>query len=394
MLGVGSDTGGSLRIPAVFCGVAAFRPTSTMFPSRGNVATFPGQEGVIGVAGPLAGNVSDLCYFHRKVLTSPLGIAVSDDGNVHQNRLPPTNTNSSPASGGEGTTKPHPSYRFAYVLDDGLVGVSPANRRAVVETIDALRSAGHTCVELPNGLPHIERATELFYRIVAADGGSKMRQYISNGEIPIPFLRPLLLGVSLPRVLKPLLGWIVARKFNSPFFGKLMRSVGATDISGLYNLIHERNAVRHAISAALYGARGGDGGGNSDEGAGGGFDGLIVPTFPLPGIKHGDSSQASFAVIIQAYFNLLDVPVAAFPTTTVDREQDASWEDGDGKLKMTGLGKFVRTLYNADAMHGLPVGVQVAAARGSDDFCLHLAQVVDAAVHQQSQSCSSLKHQQ
>ena len=37
--------------------------------------------------------------------------------------------------------------KFGYYLMDGLVKASPACKRAVLETVEALRSEGHECVE-------------------------------------------------------------------------------------------------------------------------------------------------------------------------------------------------------------------------------------------------------
>src|SRR5450755_1644645 len=62
-LSFGSDIGGSLRVPAHFCGVYAHKPTMGLVPLRGyNPPPFPSLpgHGDLGVAGPLARTAVDL----------------------------------------------------------------------------------------------------------------------------------------------------------------------------------------------------------------------------------------------------------------------------------------------------------------------------------------------
>lgn len=54
--GIGSDTGGSVRIPAGFCGVAGFRPTTDRYPGAGIVPISHSRD----TAGPMARSVADL----------------------------------------------------------------------------------------------------------------------------------------------------------------------------------------------------------------------------------------------------------------------------------------------------------------------------------------------
>jgi amidase len=61
-LEIGSDIGGSLRVPANFCGVVSLKPTWGRLPMRGHVPPPPGFEAEVdlGVGGPMARNVGDL----------------------------------------------------------------------------------------------------------------------------------------------------------------------------------------------------------------------------------------------------------------------------------------------------------------------------------------------
>ena len=61
-LEVGSDIGGSIRVPAVFCGVYGHRPSETLLPKSGQfpMPPLPNPAVVMGVQGPLARSAEDL----------------------------------------------------------------------------------------------------------------------------------------------------------------------------------------------------------------------------------------------------------------------------------------------------------------------------------------------
>ena len=61
-LEVGSDIGGSIRVPAVFCGVYGHRPSETLLPKSGQfpLPPLPNAVGVMAVQGPIARSAEDL----------------------------------------------------------------------------------------------------------------------------------------------------------------------------------------------------------------------------------------------------------------------------------------------------------------------------------------------
>src|SRR4030095_158525 len=59
-LGIGSDIGGSVRLPAHACGVNSLKPTSGRLPLEGHISLFPTQESLLCQPGPLARSVTDL----------------------------------------------------------------------------------------------------------------------------------------------------------------------------------------------------------------------------------------------------------------------------------------------------------------------------------------------
>ena len=63
-MGIGGDIGGSLRYPAIFCGISSLKPTSDRLSNKGKraprVGNRGGQEAIKGVPGPMARCVDDL----------------------------------------------------------------------------------------------------------------------------------------------------------------------------------------------------------------------------------------------------------------------------------------------------------------------------------------------
>ncbi|CAE6491166.1 unnamed protein product [Rhizoctonia solani] len=69
-LGVGTDIGGSIRIPSTMCGLYGLRPSYCRFPYHGARNTMEGQESVMSVLGPMSNSLSGLEVFTRAILSS------------------------------------------------------------------------------------------------------------------------------------------------------------------------------------------------------------------------------------------------------------------------------------------------------------------------------------
>jgi amidase len=128
-LDLGSDLGGSIRMPAGHCGVYGLRPSYGLVPTRGHIPPAPGarDELDMGTVGPLARGADDL----RLVLDA---LAGPDEARAVAWRLALPAPRASTLTG----------YRMAAWLDDPFCPVAPDVLEVLAATVDELRSVGVT----------------------------------------------------------------------------------------------------------------------------------------------------------------------------------------------------------------------------------------------------------
>ncbi|MGY0058851.1 amidase [Streptomyces sp. LZ34] len=151
-LGLGNDSGGSVRIPASFCGVAGLKPTTGRFPADHRVLgpDDPGPASQMLVTdGPLARTVADLRLAYEALAGTdprdPRAVPVP----VYGERLPGP-------------------MKVAVVADPGGHGVHPTVRGAVATAADALRDAGYDVREVAD-VPRLDEALEAYNRITVTE---------------------------------------------------------------------------------------------------------------------------------------------------------------------------------------------------------------------------------
>ena len=123
--GLGSDSGGSVRVPAHFTGICSMKPTPGRIPGRGHQPPCVGPFSTLGAIGPMARTMEDVTLLFRTLAGQDLGDPVSP-----------------PVALREPGTKELRAQRIGFFEDDGLVPVTAETRAAVQAAAGALREAG------------------------------------------------------------------------------------------------------------------------------------------------------------------------------------------------------------------------------------------------------------
>ncbi|HEX4286924.1 MAG TPA: amidase [Terracidiphilus sp.] len=123
--GLGSDSGGSVRVPAHFTGICALKPTPGRVPGAGHLPPCVGPFSVLGAIGPMARTMEDVALLFR----------ILSGQDPHDPVSPPVALRT-PSS------QDLRSHTVGFFEDDGLVPVTQETCAAVHSAAAALRDAG------------------------------------------------------------------------------------------------------------------------------------------------------------------------------------------------------------------------------------------------------------
>jgi amidase len=187
--GVGSDGGGSIRVPAHFCGICGLKPTPGRIPSNGHYPAGNSAFGWLGVVGPMARTVSDL-----KVLFDVLRGPNAGDAPT----IPvPTFDNTSLRS---------KNIRIGILEGDGLGTVTPETQLALRQAAQLLAYQGFFLE--PFRLKNLPRVLELWWFFFGTVISELFQAEIRGREVSLsPLFRDYLQAAhcsSLERPMTPL----------------------------------------------------------------------------------------------------------------------------------------------------------------------------------------------
>jgi amidase len=155
---IGSDYGGSIRLPSHFCGICGIKPTSGRVPRTGHIYPFGGVQDSFQQIGPLARRVEDLTLL-LSIISGPDGV---DPAIVP---MPPPDPAAVDLSG----------LRVSFHTDNGIRTPTPETVEAVRAAATALDGAVRSVDEVrPDG---VEETMDL-WPLYSWDGGAAVNRLL------------------------------------------------------------------------------------------------------------------------------------------------------------------------------------------------------------------------
>ncbi|KAF7430255.1 hypothetical protein PC9H_005957 [Pleurotus ostreatus] len=348
---IGSDIGGSVRIPAHFCGLWSLKGSAGRLPSTGQASSLPGFEAVQLICAPMATTLEDLTEFWKRTvgmkpwfydpLCVPLEWRPVDI--LGQNR----------------------KLKWGIVWDDGIIPASPACRRALATAASALKEQGHEVVNFSP--PSIIDGLKIANQLVFADGGAQVKSALQPTEFAGPALSSVFTLISLPLFLKKAIAYFL-KPFDPIYAGFL-------EILHPKSIVEERQLVtaRDEYRAQWH-----------EQWQLDNLDFVLTPPHALPAFKHRQCEKVTLmSAGITLIFNLLDYSAGVMPVTKVDKLTDSYPIDFFSSQEYRNFNMIARgahSVYNAEEMHGLPVGIQVVGRRFEEEKVLEGMRVIQHAL--------------
>ncbi|MBX3129398.1 MAG: amidase [Polyangiaceae bacterium] len=316
-LGIGTDIGGSLRIPASFTGVAALKATEHRWSNIGSRAVIAGQETIRSQVGPIARTARDVALLFR-------GLPPASHAN-YDPFVPPLPV-PDPA------TVELDKLRVGFYEGNGVLTPAESVRRAVREAAEHLSRAGAELVEVEPR--NVRRVTWLFYAVASADGGKLIREAARGEEVIVP-LRKLHQIARLPNAARRTLVALL-RGLGEGRTADMLDAVGEKSVETLWALTRERAELRRVELQDWTEQR---------------LDLVLCPAFATAAPQHGASADFTLGAQYSMRYNVLNFPAGVVPVTRVrDHETERS------ELRDR-LDRSARDIQRGSV--GLPVGVQI-----------------------------------
>ncbi|MHA2250930.1 MAG: amidase [Candidatus Kariarchaeaceae archaeon] len=340
--GLASDFGGSIRIPAHFCGLHGFKPTSGRLTNTDVPAHLfsSGQNVIIPQPGPIARTVADLKLM-MKILTD-LPYARTAD------LVPPIPW----ADPDEVLVE---NLTIGVYDESEAFPVSPSIKRAINEAAHVLQEKGATIKQISSPI-RTKESMLLFLEINASCGDESIPRTLA-GSKPNHLLKGLLNAIKIPDRLRPIITWVMAKR-GQKHLANLIRVMRTRSSEEYVKVIERVNNYREGFLQMI----------EKD-----GIDVILCPPSALVAPHHGATEHLlpiPFSYAIQ--YNLLGMPAGVVSITCVKEDEQTSEIHSQSRDLVH---KTAMEVENGST--GLPVGVQVVSHHWRDDIVLKVMETLE-----------------
>eukprot|EP00397_Hematodinium_sp_SG-2012_P019020 GEMP01019525.1.p1 GENE.GEMP01019525.1~~GEMP01019525.1.p1 ORF type:complete len:610 (+),score=124.28 GEMP01019525.1:116-1945(+) len=362
VIGLGSDIGGSVRIPAMFCGIYGFVPTNARVTKKGLSCIFGKYSGniiVTSVPGALSTDV-DGCAKVMRVMYSPACWAL-DPTVPHM----PWNDTIYRMGGTDGKGKK--KLRIGYFTTNNYFQPCSASLRALHEAKDALAARGHELIPMSIS-PEMSgwEVCRLYIGFVGMYGNLKEFVDALQGESLFPSYRDIYFIANIPNwlrvMVRPILKLLGEERKRDIL--KVTRSGGifARDV---WHMCQDLQEFRDRWLDA------------SDT-----FDCIVSPTVPIPAFLHGTCAKQNHCLTYTFLANLLQWPCGACPVSHVQEDEQTYPVEALPPVQQDSWARDAANILPGSK--GMPVGVQILARPFNDELCLFAMKELEEALENRS----------